>query len=96
MIVVVERDHLVRDHVLRRLERLHPRCGPPDEIVGRDPNDGLTETVAEVDLDLVGETAAKELPISGVGSHGVPELNVADVGAIQQTPQASLIDRCFM
>jgi len=52
----------------------------------------LTEAVTEVDLDFVSEAAAEELPIMGVGSRSVSKLDIADVSAIQQAPQASLIN----
>ncbi len=55
VIIVFKRDHMIGDHVLGCLERLHPRSGPLDKIVGLDTDDGLTEAVTEVDLDFVCE-----------------------------------------
>lgn len=95
-VVVVERDHVVGDHVLRRLERLHPRRDRTHPAVGRDANHGLTEAVTEVDLDLIREAAAEELPVVRIGSRGIAQLDCADVGTVQQLPQAGLGVGCFM
>jgi len=47
VIIVFKRDHMIGDHVLGCLERLHPRSGPLDKIVGLDTDDGLTEAVTK-------------------------------------------------
>jgi hypothetical protein len=55
-------------------------------------NDREVEARTEVDLELVSEAGAKEVPVPGIGSRGVSSLYFADLSTIQQFPQASLIN----
>jgi hypothetical protein len=92
VIIVVERDHMIRNHVLRCFESPHHRRDVRDPLISLQTNDGEAEARTEVDLEIVSEAGAQELPVTAVDSRSVSKLYITDLRAIRQVPQASLIN----
>ena len=91
-LVAVDRDHMVGDHVLRRLEPDQEAARGLDEFVGLTSAWLTTEDRSEVGLYLIGETGSIERPVPRVGSGGIAELNVAYCKTIKEIAYVCIVD----
>src|SRR5262249_31595208 len=83
-LIAVQRNDLIRDHVLRGLHAVDGAAGTFDPGIGLGTRRRAAHGRRQIGLDLIRETGAEQRPVAHIHACSITELHVADGGAVPQ------------